>query len=378
MTEISYRSGVHILPTRAWPPADAAAWARAQRTHRGPFGDNTVRSPFTYVKYASGYGAYLWHLHSLDLLDSAEGPAERVTLERLGSFYEQLVRCGNADYTIVGRFEEIRGALQLMYPDGDFTFITRPGNISIRQMLKMSRRVRFVPDSRHVVLWAEDMFAEALNFSDRNCRPMQVRDAAFIGFMASRAPRLRAASQMRLGRHLRRAEKGWTAFFDEPLMKGGRTTLELSIGPRIGAILDHYVNVERQEMLRGQTHDFLWVAKHGGPLLYAGFEKLMKTRTKAHFGVSFGAHRLRTSLTTTQAVVDGTDPLGAAQILGHSVEIGLRHYNRASSLEALRRHDALICEAEDAALRMLGLQPGGLEDNESVLSLYGLRRRRGY
>jgi hypothetical protein len=44
-----------------------------------------------------------------------------------------------------------------------------------------------------------------------------------------------------------RTGEGWKLFFDEPLMKGGKTTLELPLGSRVGTVLERYVAVERQE-----------------------------------------------------------------------------------------------------------------------------------
>jgi hypothetical protein len=364
------------LPLAEWPATDAAAWERACTPCAGPFSQHPPRSPATYSMYADGYAGWLWHLRSLNQLDPAETPAERVTRERLGSYHERLVRAGNADYTIVARFDGLRGALRLMYPDGDFTFVTRPGNVSVRQMLRMHRRPRFVPDSRDAELWAEALFVEALSLSDPGERQRQVRDAAFIGMMASRAPRRRAAVAMQLGHNLRRVGDNWELFFEEGLMKGGRATLRLPLGPRIGKIFTRYIEVERRELLNGATHNFVWVAKSGDPWSEKGTDFMMRTRTKARFGVAFGSHRFRTSLTTTQAIVDGGNLLGTSRILAHSPAVALKHYNRAGAIEASRRHDAYMDEVEDAAARMLRQKSGNRDKPPSVRALHDLTRPR--
>jgi hypothetical protein len=49
---------------------------------------------------------------------------------------------------------------------------------------------------------------------------------------------------------------------------------------------------------------------HGGPPSEKGIDFMLRSRTKRHFGVAFGAHRFRTGLTTTQAQVDGENMLG--------------------------------------------------------------------
>ncbi len=364
------------LPLAEWPAADAAAWKRACTPSAGPFSQNPPRSSATYSMYADGYAGYLWYLKSLNQLDPAETPAERVTRERLGGYHECLVRAGNADYTIVARFDGLRGALRLMYPAGDFTFVTRPGDVSIRQMLRMRRRPRFVPDSRAAELWAETLFIEALSLSDPAARRLQVRDAAFIGMMASRAPRRRAAVGMRLGHNLRRVGDSWELFFDEGLMKGGRSSLQLPLGPRVGKIITRYIEFERRELLRGAAHDFVWVTKFGEPWSEKGIDFMIRTRTKARFGVAFGSHRFRASLTTTQAIVDGRNLLGTSRILAHSPAVALKHYNRAGSLQASRRHDACMDEAENAAVRLLRQRAPNIHEPRLVLTLHDLTRPR--
>ena len=130
------------------------------------------------------------------------------------------------------------------------------------------------------------------------------------------------------------------------MMKIRHTVLELPLSPRIGAILDRYIAVERPALLQGQDHDALWVSVQGGRLSYVGLGKVISTRSKARFGVAFGPHRFRTSLTTTAAQVDGNRPFDASLILGHSASVSLRNYNRASAIEASRAHDARITELE--------------------------------
>ena len=374
MTSTPFTSEVRQLPVSAWPAGDARAWAAACSPRPGPFGRRSL-SPYTYRNYARSYGAFLWHLTTQGLLDPVERPAERVTLQRLESFYEQLVRSGNANTTIVTRFEDLRSAMRLMEPDRDFAFITKPGNVSIHQLLPRYPRVRFVPDSRHCELWAEALFMTAISLPHPAHRRRLVRDASFLGILASRGPRHRAMMGMRLGRHLTRTAEGWRLFYDEPLMKGGKTTLDLPLGSRIGAVVERYVTVERPELLQGQTHDFLWVGRDGGPLSSNSAMSMIRLRTLKEFGVSFGPHRFRTSLTTTQAVVDGTHALGIATMLAHTPAIGLQDYNRATAFEASRCHDARISEAEDAAARMLSRPHEKVRPNRPVTSQGSLKRR---
>jgi hypothetical protein len=263
-----------------------------------------------------------------------------------------------------------------MYPDGDFIFITKPGRASIRQMMPMDRRTRFVPDSRHAELWTETLFNGALTLTNAKERRRQIRDAALIGIMASRAPRLRPPAGMRVGRNLQRIGENWKLLFEEDLMKGGRSAHELPLGPRVVAIIARHIAVERQELLGVETHDFVWVAAHGGPLSEKGIDFMLRSRTKKQFGVAFEAHRFRTGLTTTQAQVDGKNMLGTSRILAHDPAVALKHYNRANTFEACRRHEAYIDAQEDAAARMFMPRPVSRhEREEAVRSLSDLPRQ---
>jgi integrase len=375
MTGPSRSACMRALPFSLWPPADAAAWMRACNPSPGPFGVARQLSPFTYRKNQQGWSIYLQHLDVRGCLDRTASPADRPRPDWLWDFYDELLRVGSADETIVGRFVEVRSALRLMVPEGDFGFVTRLDGIPIRRTLEMKRRVRFIPDSRHAALWAERLFCEALDLTSSWQRRRQVRDAAFLGIEATRGPRLRSILGMRLGRHLIRSTEGWTLFFDEALMKGGRKTLELQLSSPVGAMIERYVSVERQELLSGQMHDHLWVNDKGGPLSRNGAATMVRRRSGKEFGTPFSPHRFRDALTTTQAVIDGTDPLGSSLILGHSYEISLKHYNRATALEASRRHDACLSEAEDAAARMLRRPQGGW-DEADVQSLHSLTQRQ--
>jgi integrase len=160
-------------------------------------------------------------------------------------------------------------SLQMMHPRGDFAFVTRPGGLPLQQILEMRRRVLFVPDARYNVFWAEALYRGALDLPPGIVRQLQIRDAAIIGVFAEVAPRARAMQGLCL-RHLTRNHEGWILRQEGPIMKGQRTVLELPLSPRVGAILDRYIAVERRDLLQGRDHDALWVAKNGERLGRSG------------------------------------------------------------------------------------------------------------
>ena len=73
------------------------------------------RNHYSMRKIASGYGRWLGFLQRAGQLDPAEPPGQRATPERLDAYFAHLRACGNADYTVVARFDELRVALQWMH-----------------------------------------------------------------------------------------------------------------------------------------------------------------------------------------------------------------------------------------------------------------------
>jgi hypothetical protein len=242
-----------------WPESDRLAWERATAPRRGPFrarGGGRTRSPASVRKVASGYGIWMGFLSSRNDLHQGESPAERPTAERLDAWFAYLRDRGNSDFTIVGRFAELRIALQWPAPGRDFGWIERPRGLSLRTLLPMRRRSVPVPDSAELLGWAEDLFRRGLAHHKPRCRQALVREAVLIGLLATRAPRLRALASLRLGVHLRRDGDEWVLDQDPSITKTGRS-LVLPLPAEVAVMLERYLVVERRELLGDAEHDAL-------------------------------------------------------------------------------------------------------------------------
>jgi hypothetical protein len=123
-----------------------------------------------------------------------------------------------------------------------------------RSVADLHAVIDIVVVSAAATIWPVPASTDVAQFAPRPAPGCAVRDAALIGIMASRGPRLRAGGGIRL-RHLRRVGEHWHLYFDAGLMKGGRSRLELPLSARVAAIVARYIAVERQELLRGATHD---------------------------------------------------------------------------------------------------------------------------
>jgi site-specific recombinase XerC len=342
-----------------WPDLDWRAWARAIAPRRGPFrcdGGGPARNPHTVRKVASGYGRWLGYLHREGQLDPTEAPAQRPTPERLNGFFAHLRACGNADYTVVARFDELRMALQWMVPDTSFRWITSPHGVSIRAGLPMQkRRSGLVPDAAVLLAWAEELFREGLTLPKAIGRRVQVREAVMIGILATRAPRLRACAALRTGIHLCRQDNGWI-LDQEPAITKTRKRQELPLSTEVAVMLDRYLGVERVELLAGGQSDALWISTLGTPLAEASLSRRTRIRSLKRFGTAFGPHLFRACLATTLAL-EGRHTLDASVLLGHTnPQTTLAAYNRALGHAAARRHGERLQRLQEAAARAVRAQ----------------------
>ena len=106
------------------------------------------------------------------LLDSAVPPVTRVTLEAVRGYLGLLQVLDNRDHTIIGRFDELQASLRILAPDHDFSWVTKPRGLPLRQRLPMGKRTFPVPSSRLLFEWRLELAAasSALSPKRRHCK----------------------------------------------------------------------------------------------------------------------------------------------------------------------------------------------------------------
>ena len=343
------------LPVSMWPEIDQQVWQQALLNCRTPFrqdGGGRCLSQPTLLKSEKGLRRWLGFLARRGELSEGVSPNKRLTLERLDSYFEHLQSCGNADRSVIGRFEELQSALTLMYPGQDFSWVTKPYGIPLSNQLEMRVRNPFIPGSRELLTWATDLFRSGTELQDTRARCSQVRDAVMIALLATLAPRQRALTSLRLGVHVQRVGSEWMLNQTPSITKAGKS-LVLPISGEVAVMLERYLEVERPELLNGGVRDSLWISWYGTPLSTSGIVNMLWRRSRARFGVGFSTHRFRTSLTTTATLEAPDRPFDAALILGHGVKVSLANYNRAKAIAASQRHQRrlarLRCDTEKMA-----------------------------
>ena len=111
------------LPSSNWPEQDRLDWERACAAS-DPFDVNwnayasSLRLD-TQIITRKGYGVWLHFLAHRGWLDPFALPLARVTPERLVTYFNHLRTAGNADLTIIGRFDQLARAIKILQPGQD-------------------------------------------------------------------------------------------------------------------------------------------------------------------------------------------------------------------------------------------------------------------
>jgi integrase len=338
------------VPYAEWPAPDRLRWDQAQQAQRGPFrrpGPRRTRAPISWKELEVRYGRWLKFLVNTGALDPEAQPLDRLTPERLDAYWVALEADGNGDRTIFGRFIGLQQAIAAMHPGEDVRWISRPGSVPLVKLLDLSPRPVFVPDAAELLQLALDLFRDGMADPRPLQRQVAVRDAAMIAVLATRAPRRRALAGLRLGLHLSRGDDGWR-LLRTPDLEKTRIELEMPLPPEVTPLLDHYVAVERRELLAGKSSDHVWIAHGGDPIAAHTIYLVVRDRVLPVFKAAFGPHRCRTAVVTFLAHHCPDDPLAGSLILGHTTaKMALATYNRAKGIAASKRYYELLARLCD-------------------------------
>lgn len=337
------------LPLTAWPEVDRRLWLAAitpgqkRRFRLGP--QPPEMPPATRRKTEGGYGRWLGFLTTSGRLAPAALPAMRVTEDAVAAWLDDLRAHGNADYTIVGRLDELKRAMAVLAPAQDFDWLTRPGGVPIRARLPMRRRALTVHHPRAMFEWGLELFEQARKLPGDDRRRVMLRDGVMIMLLAARAPRLRSLASLRLGGNVHREAEGWRIDFGEGDIKTERA-LAYSLPAALEAALDRYVEVERTETLAGKVEDALWINWDSRPLGTRGVEKRIRWWSEKRFGkgASFGPHRFRYGIATAAPIEEPQAPTIGASVLGITRRTHDEAYDRGTRAAVAQRFHAGLAE----------------------------------
>jgi hypothetical protein len=346
------------LPVADWPALDRALWEKGVKP-KDLFesgGAGAKWSEDSRFKTARGYRHWLVWLTTLGLCDPNLGPADRVTPERVAAYVAELTPA-RAPYTVLCRVQELYDAMRVMSPEKDWDWL-------LELYRTLSARVRPVRDNFSRLKSIDELVAlgerlvkkaEAVSGLSARRRAVLFRDGLMIALLAYRPVRQKNFASMRLGQHLTKVGDGWQIQFAATETKT-HVPYEAIVPSALVSKLERYLDVHRPVLMHAKSTD----DRADAPLVISGLDAVwvseVKTQleqhalacrivkhTKAAFGRCVSPHRFRDCAATSIAV-DNPKHIGdASLVLSHSGHRTTeKHYNRARSLEASRRHTATL------------------------------------
>jgi integrase len=344
-------------PLGGWPARDRELWDKAVEPG-GLFGGGAGShwSAATRVFVASGYNRWLSWLASKELLDPDLRPADRVSRERVAAYVDEM-QTELAPYSVLDRIQGLHDALRVMAPESDWEWL-RLLRRSLKAQVRPTRdKLSRLKHPADLIAHGERLMDEAEASSQPSARRRAIlyRDGLLIAMLAYRPVRRRNLAMMRLGQHLVKSGGSWRIVFAAEETKT-RVPYEAILPAALAPRLERYLDVHRPVLLYGEPTerkrktpsiapdlDALWVSEDGIQLGYEAVAYQIVIRTRREFGRSVSPHLFRDSAATAVAV-DNPKHIGdASLVLGHADHRTTeKHYNHARSLEASRRHAAML------------------------------------
>ena len=234
------------LKPKDWPDEDRRQWqAACQPTDLLAIDEGGARANHaiaTNYKAEKGYGRWLTFLQIADPICLTEGPALRITPERVRRYLDSLTRLGNSTATIIARLRELGEVARIMGPDKSWSFINALES-QIRARHKPARDKRNLKLSDELLGLGLSLIERATAFSGGEAALLH-RDGLMIALLALVPLRRRNFASLRLHRNVIAIDDVWVIMLDESETKT-HAPLEILWPDELIAPLRTYLNVHR-------------------------------------------------------------------------------------------------------------------------------------
>lgn len=336
------------MPPAKWPAKDRDAYdaALCPGDPLEPGGLAAEWSPYSQRKTAKGYGRWLTWLNGHGQLDPSQGPADRVTRERIAAYVGELQQL-NAPCTVLARIEELARILRVLVPGYDVQWLRRvAGRLRMTAVSSRNKRLRVKPSEQLLDLGLDLMAkAEGADGGTLLTRAVTYRDGLMIALLAARPFRRKNFTALEIDRHLVHVDDTyWLRFAASETKTKQPIDVPFPDGllPHLQRYLSHYRPLLAQRTGRWNRSRTataaLWISKDGSAMTeIAIYFRIMKLTNK-RFGQVVNPHLFRDSAATSIAIEDPEHVRCTMAVLGHgTLATSEKHYNQAGSLEATRR-----------------------------------------
>lgn len=329
----------HGLPLDEWPTVDRKAWVKVMTSVPKPsFSEPQRRLRQTTLRvYAQGYGSWLAWLDRNGRLDPPSRPEDRVNLENLEAYLEDMKSAGFADLTIAGRLHGLHDILRLISPKADIGFIA----VAARRLRAVARRQTSIADRMQspqaIHKHALALMGRARDISDIR-HAVDYRDGLLLALWVTRATRISNLTNLAFGSQLLEQSGHWRVEYQPWEMKGGaRFTFDwpASLIEPLVTYIEHVRPMLLAQGEPGDDHRRLWISIKGNPMSSVALRKVIQTRTREEFGLPMNPHHIRHSVATEVAELTPENVMDIPAMLAHSAsETSERYYNLAGPARA--------------------------------------------
>lgn len=345
------------MKVELWPPRDRAAWEAAFVKGDLLDGDGPAAEWRDTTKKAvrDAYGRYLTHLAFQGWLDPSEGPAERISRDRLRSFIADL-QLSVAPITLRNRITNLGEAVRVMAPGSDFPYLRRArARLKARARPTRNKRLQIAPIQDLIRLGLELMKrAEQTKGAAEISRAALYRDGLMILVLVCRPIRRRNLAAMLIGCHLVRRRDSYLITLEGAETKN-RRRFEQPLHPTLTRFIDRYIGHYRPQLLRASSSEHVWITSRGTAMSDFEIYRRIVVQTRAAFGFGVPPHRFRDSVVTSLCD-EMPEEIWLAPILLHHVDhrVAEMHYNQAHDASSVRTWQQFVATRRRRVLRAKG------------------------
>lgn len=334
-----------------WPKRDQEAWLRAIEDGdvfdgRGPAFHWAVATRKTNIHH---YARWLGYLDARGLLDADACPADRVTLEAVRAYVEQL-KATVAPRTVVSSLVGLKVMMKAMAPEQNWRWLADICN-------RLNRNSEPIKDKRSKMLSSGKIYHTAIKYMEKlsktglNKRVQIVgfRNALMLALMTATPLRLKNFWGLTIGKSFLAVDGGWLIRVSASEVKN-KQHIEFDVPPPLIAHIQCYLERVRSQLAKSGERA-LWVAWDGERLAYHSVYIAFTRITKELFGKEINPHLLRDCAATTLASKSLDAAMAARGLLGHrKFKTTEKYYIRAQQLEASRKINAVLVAVSNEPL----------------------------
>ncbi|PSC02532.1 site-specific integrase [Alsobacter soli] len=274
-------------------------------------------------------------------------PAAYVTPDRVHAYCEQLQR-NVSSVTSAGSIRKLLDAARALAPKQDFGWLVELA-LDLEFLAEPKDKRARIRETPVLVEAGLSLFQGTLCRSPSFRSARVARDGLMVALLAHCPIRLKNFASLMIGQNFCREGDHWAIILSEHETKSRRPDerpVPTVLAPYIEAYLEHF----RPLLLGGErgrgseAAGPLWISgqtREG--MSYSAVQRAITLRTQEAIGVALSPHLFRSAAASTVAAHAGERPHMASALLQHTdPRVTELHYNRASSVHAVKAYGRLI------------------------------------